>query len=505
MTMSLLASLPIILLLFSLLVLKTTARKAGASAFLASAIIAVSFFGLGSTGLAISVGKGVALAIYVSLIITAAIYLYNIVNDLKAVDVISEHLVHHIQDPFVLFLLLAWLFSSFLQGIAGFGVPVAIVAPILLRLGYDPLMSVAAVLIGHCWSISFGSMGSSLFALSLVTSLAPRNLALWMGVYDMAALVFTGAAVAWLYGGWKSLRNGWRYILLGSTGVSAFMFVVISLDLTSLIGLISTIFGMVVFVGYYKFRNSSTPSQVPTNKMSFAEAILPYALIVVASVGLQFVPYRISILSFNFPAYETALGFSASAAKGFAAISLLRHPAPIILMCGGISLLYYRQRGLWDSKRFLPVVRATFDKCIPTFISLVFLVSTATIMMGSGMTERIAQGVASMTGSFYPLFAPFIGILGAFITGSNTNSNVIFGSFQKTIAETMQVNPVAMSGVQSIGGSVGCAVGPTQVLLGTSSVGLQGKESDVYKILVTKVLLLGLILGILNIVILRLI
>ena len=503
--MFLLASVPIVLLLFSLLALKMSARKAGAAAFLAAALIAVYFFGLDSTGLAISVCKGVALAIYVSLIITAAIYLYNVVNDLKAVDVISEHLVHHIQDPFVLFLLLAWLFSSFLQGIAGFGVPVAIVAPILLRLGYDPLLSVAAVLIGHCWSISFGSMGSSLFALSLVTSQNPGDLALWMAVYDMVALIFTGAAVAWLYGGWESLRAGWRYILLGSAAVSIFMFAVILLNLTSLVGLISSIFGIILFVGYYKMLNRNDHSPAPQNEMGFFEAVLPYALIVAVSVGLQFVPFRISVLSFYFPAYRTALGFSATAAPGFAAISLLKHPAPIILICAGISLLYYRRRGLWDKSRFFPVISATLEKCIPTFVSLVFLVSTATIMMGSGMTERIALGVAGLTGWFYPLFAPFIGILGAFITGSNTNSNVIFGSFQQTIAGTIGVNPLAMSGVQSIGGSVGCAVGPTQVLLGTSSVGLQGKESDVYKTLVTKIMMLGLLLGILNILILRLI
>ena len=503
--MAVLASLPIVILLFSLIALRMSARKSGAIAFLVSAMISTLFFGLDAKGLAVSVGKGVALTVFVFFIITAAVYLYNVVDDLKAVDVISRHLVHHISDPAVLFLLLAWLFSSFLQGIAGFGVPVAIVAPVLVRLGYNPYLSVAAVLIGHSWSISFGSMGSSLYALSLVTSFYPQDLAFWMAVYDMAALVFTGLAVAWLYGGLRAIMSLWIYILLGSFGVAVSMFGVIHLNLTSIIGLLSSILGIAVFLGYLKCRNGCVPDLSRGKEMGFPEAILPYLLIVMFSLGSQFIPVKVSLLSFNFPAYQTALGFTVESAKDFASISLFRHPAPIIFLCGGLSLLYYSRRGFWEKSRFLPVIRTTMNKCIPTFVSLVFLVSTATIMMGSGMTERIALGVADITGWSYPLFAPFIGILGAFITGSNTNSNVIFGAFQKTVAETMGLDPVAMSSVQSIGGSVGCAIGPTQVLLGTSSTGLQGSESVIYKMLVLKVVFVGLLLGVLNILLLKLI
>ncbi|MFP4482295.1 MAG: L-lactate permease [Thermovirgaceae bacterium] len=500
-----LAIAPIMVLLSLLLFFRTSAGKAGAASFLSAALVAVTFFGLDIMGLAVSVSKGITLALYVALIITAAIYLYNVVDDLKAVDVIGEHLVHHIRDPLVLFILMAWLFSSFLQGIAGFGVPVAIVAPILVRLGYNPLLSVAAVLLGHSWSISFGSMGSSLFALSLVTSLPARDLAFWMGVYAITALFFTGFGVLWLFGGVSAVRRGSRYVLVGGTGVTLSLFAVIFLGVTSLIGLISTILGIAVFFEYYRRNNNRRPEEPPRNEMGFLEAGLPYILIAFLSIGLQFVPVSIPLLAFDFPAYETGLGFYVKSVSDFAAVKLLRHPAPIIFSCALLSLFYYRRRNLWHEKRFFPVFGITVKRCVPTFVSLVFLVSTATIMMGSGMTEKIALDVASFTGPSYPLFAPFLGILGAFITGSNTNSNVIFGALQQTIAETLNVNSTAMCGVQSIGGSAGCAVGPTQVLLGTSSTGLQGEESLIYKALVIKVLFLGLLLGLANVLLLQLV
>src|SRR5690554_5756780 len=136
---TLLSLLPLIALLFCLLVLKYPASRAAAISVFIAIISALLFFGVDSFGLSIAISKGLSLAVYVLLIIWAAIFLYNTVYEFGAIDVINKNIVIFIKDPFVQFLLLSWLFSSVLQGIAGFGVPVIIVVPILISLGFDPL------------------------------------------------------------------------------------------------------------------------------------------------------------------------------------------------------------------------------------------------------------------------------------------------------------------------------------------------------------------------------
>ena len=180
--------LPLITLLFFLLVLKYPASRAGAISVLVAIITAFFLFGMDMYGLSIAISKGLSLSVYVLLIIWAAIFLYHTVYEFGAIDVINRNIVLFIKDPFVQFLLLAWLFSSVLQGIAGFGVPVIIVVPILISLGFNPLSSVAAVLLGHSWSVSFGSMGSSFFTIFLVTGLDQQSIGYSMAVFDLFAM-----------------------------------------------------------------------------------------------------------------------------------------------------------------------------------------------------------------------------------------------------------------------------------------------------------------------------
>lgn len=142
------------------------------------------------------------------------------------------------------------------------------------------------------------------------------------------------------------------------------------------------------------------------------------------------------------------------------------------------------------------------QKNINTTITLFFLIGMALVMMDSGMTAALAGSVAALTGSIYPLVAPFFGVLGSFITGSNTNSNVIFGKFQVSIAENLAVDPHIMAGLQSIAGGVGVSIGPTNILMAASASGLSGKEAGIYAQVLKPVLLIAFVLGIVNLLLL---
>jgi len=120
------------------------------------------------------------------------------------------------------------------------------------------------------------------------------------------------------------------------------------------------------------------------------------------------------------------------------------------------------------------------------------------IMMDSGMTLLLARQTANLAGDIYPLFAPFIGVLGSFLTGNNTNANVLFGVFQNSIAYELSVSNAVMASVQSMMAGVAVSIGPTLILMGALASNQKGVESTILKKLLPIVLLIALVMGIVN-------
>ncbi|MBV1758994.1 MAG: L-lactate permease [Dethiosulfatibacter sp.] len=496
---TILSFLPLLILLSCLLVFKMTAGKSGALAILSSIVIAYGFFGMNINGLTIAMSKGMSLALYVLLIIWSAVFLYHLVYEFQAIDVINKNILIFIKDPFTQFLLLAWLFSSVLQGIAGFGVPVIIVVPILIHLGFDRLSSVAAVMLGHSWSVSFGSMGSSFFTIALVTNLNQQSIGYAMGIFDALAMVMMGLTVCYIYGGWKYVKKGLVYVIPTSIVMISVMFAVLYLNLVSLVGLLTALSGLLTMFLLYTIKEKpGKPEKLYEGKLTLGKALLPYTTIIVLSLLFQFMKLGKYSISFKYPGFVTNLGHVVAQEAAYSTIKFFGHPAPIIIMSAIVGMIVYKQSGIWDTQKIKTVISRTIDKNIGTTITLVFLITMALVMMDSGMTNTLALKVSELTGSLYPLFAPFFGVLGSFITGSNTNSNVIFGKFQMSVAMALGVNSYVMSGLQSISGSIGVSLGPTTILMGASASGLTGHESEIYKRVIKPILLTALLMGLLN-------
>ena len=119
----------------------------------------------------------------------------------------------------------------------------------------------------------------------------------------------------------------------------------------------------------------------------------------------------------------------------------------------------------------------------------------ALIMNSTGMTDVLAKGIAQVTGVAFPLFSPYIGVLGCFMTGSNTNSNVMFGALQMETAVSLGISPLVIASVQSIGGSLGSAIAPAKVLIGSTLVGLVGREAEVMRRTIPYCLVIVLLVG----------
>jgi lactate permease len=136
--------------------------------------------------------------------------------------------------------------------------------------------------------------------------------------------------------------------------------------------------------------------------------------------------------------------------------------------------------GRWPGRQ-AALFRRTFQEAYPTSVGIISMVALASVMTASGMIGILADGAASVTGRIFPIVSPLVGLLGCFVTGSNTNSNILFGGFQVEVGELIGVRPVILAAAQSAGGSIGSMVAPAKVLVGCATAGLGGREGEVFR------------------------
>ncbi|MCL2082541.1 MAG: L-lactate permease [Oscillospiraceae bacterium] len=506
---TILSMMPIVVLLTCLIFLKLSPAKSGLVSLASALLVAFVFFGFKAFGLSVAVGKALALALFVSLIVWFALFMYHLADEFKALEVINKNIVIFIEDRFVAFLLLAWLFSGLLQGMAGFGVPIVIITPILISLGISKITALSAALLGHSWAVTFGSMGAAFFIIEMITGVPAGDLAVPAWIFNTSAHFLTGLGVCWLYGGLGGIKKGLPYILPVSAAMTISQYFTLRYGMYSISSLSTALTGLTVMCILYKLREKRagqlTKPALYSDKLNFFQVTLPYVLILTLSLAFQFLPseFRDISLSFNFPASETTLGYEASAEIGYSRILLFGHPSLILLCASAAAIITYKCAGVWDSALFCNAVKSTVKKAIPATLTLLALGNMSLVMMDSGMTDLLAYSAANMSGKFYPIFAPFFGVLGSFLTGNNTNANVLFGVFQQTIAQQLSVDEAIMLAAQSISGSVGVAVGPTLILMGAISSKQIGVESLIYKKIMPIILLIALIMGIINYILLR--
>ena len=196
----LMAWIPILVVLVLMMWLKMSGGKSGAVAWISSLLIGAYFFGSDLRLLASGTIKGLWTTVWVLYIIWGAMTLYNVVEVTGSFKLISStftRLTHG--NKLLQLLVLGWAFPSFIQGVCGFGVPVAVSAPLLVGLGFNPILAVVTALIGHSWSVTFGSLGSSYSVLVRLTDLDPTRLATFGALFLGICCVLVGFSIAHYY------------------------------------------------------------------------------------------------------------------------------------------------------------------------------------------------------------------------------------------------------------------------------------------------------------------
>ncbi len=491
----LLAMAPIGVVLLLMIRFRWGGSRAGPAGWLVALAVSILFFGAGMDVVAYSQMRAVMLSLFVLYLVWMALILYNVAHETGVIATIGQGIVRLTGDPVMQLLILAWVFSSFLQGVSGYGVPTAIVAPLLIGLGFTPVTSVVAVAVGHSWSVTFGSIAASFSALVAASGMSVESLAPSAAGLLGAGCFACGAAVAHAYGGRRAVVHGWPAILLLGAVMAGTQYALATAGLWSIAGFGAGIAGLAasaLLVRAPRYRQAATSEIVSLpgvpeccRPMGMGHALMSYGLLVAIVTGAEVVQPLHALLNavklqLTMPPTVTALGWSMPATHS-QAVSVFGHPGALLLYTSLIVYFLYCRSGHCNRDIGRRVIRNTAHHATNASIGIVSMVGFALLMEQSGMTAVIATGIGRAFQPVYPFLAPFIGLLGSFMTGSNTNSNVVFTGLQMQASQLLGLPAALILAAQTTGGALGTMLAPARIIVGCSTAGLVGQEGLVLK------------------------
>ena len=498
-----LALIPILLILVLMLGLRWGAVPASIAGYVAALAIAVLYFGSGVELLAYSHLKALLSSLDVLLIIWAAFLFYRVTDEAGAVKQLGDALPHLTADKGMQALVIGWAFASFLQGVGGFGVPVAVVAPILVGLGFQPISAIIIPSVGSGWAVTFGSLGSAFQALLATTGLSSTELAYPAALFLGVAALITGLLVLHNASGWRGmLRLAPAAIVLGVVMGSVQLVVAVKGPWNTA-AFIGSMAGLVISFGVARCYRGKQGENGHLDGKALVLAISGYVLLVVVAILVQVIPsikHALGgvVIQAQLPELSTWLGYITPTAAT-KPISLLNHAGAVLFYASSLTYLIYRSAGRYRAGSIRSILAGTVKRVRSPSVSIILMVCMAIVMENSGMTDALARGIADVAGKFFPLVAPWIGALGAFMTGSNTNSNVVFALLQVRTAQLLGLTAAIILAGQTAGAGLASVVAPAKIVVGTSTADLAGREGEVMRKMLPYIIALVLLTSLLTV------
>ena len=397
-------------------------------------------------------------------IILPALILFEFQNRTGAIGRIRAALGGLTGDARVQVILIAWFFGLFIEGAAGFGTPVALSAPLLVGMGHTPARAVILALLGHASGVTFGAVGTPTLTQVEISGLAATSVAGAVALLNVLPGLLLLLATVRL-----AAPDPLRPSDYGWSALAALSFFVPSVLLAALVGpevpsLGGALIGAVIFVLILRRKGRRAP---------FAPGLLadlaPYLVI----VGLVLLTRLVGPVSEALQAPTLRWTLEGGTFRG--SFQPLYHPGTI-LMAGLIAAAFLTGR----TAALAPSVRDALRRLVPVALALTVMLSLSRLMVHGGMIGELAAA-ASLTGSLWPLIAPLIGVLGTFITGSATASNILFTDLQLSVAQDLGLPAVLMTAAQGFGAAFGNVVAPHNIIAGCATVGLAGREGDILR------------------------
>lgn len=468
---ALLAATPIAAVLLGMGLLRWPAVVAGAVGLATAVVLALTAFDLGASA---GVGAGraatgsAAEAVHATAVIlwilVPALAVYELQRRSGGIDVIREALSGVTSEPRLQALLIAWFFGLFMEGAAGFGTPVALAAPLLVGVGFAPLRAVALALVGHAAGVSFGAVGTPVLTQVEITGLDGRDIAVAAaGVHAVIGGILLVVLVRLAGDGPVTRGDAVWTVAAGAC------FFVPSVVLAATVGpelptLGGALIGGAVFVALLWRRRP--PGGAVVGPRSLVAVLAPYLVIVGLVLLTRLVPALREALTSVVWDWQLYGAFRS-------AFEPLFHPGTILaagLVGGAVAT--------GRARHVAPAVGWALRRLAPVALTLLAMLALSRVMVNSGMIAALADAAAG-AGAFWPLLSPAVGVLGTFVTGSATASNILFTEFQVSAAQALSLPLVVMAAAQAVGAAIGNVVAPHNIVAGSATVGLQGREGDV--------------------------
>ena len=490
------AFIPILWLLISLGFLKLPSHMATLTGLMMAAAIAFFAFRMPVAHLGGAVAEGAVFALFpIIWVIVSALFVYNVTRKSKSMDIIKDMLTSLSPDRRVQGLVLAFAFGGFLESVAGFGTAVAIPAAMMIAIGFDPFQAAVLCLIANTVPVAFGVLGVPVETLSQVSGLSIDTLGLFTSLQLFPFAVILPFILIFVITGSLSGMNGiFGLTLLSGLAFAGTQTLTVLLIGTELAAVTGSLSALAVLIIAARIRSRDKSLQIWRFELDepFAEsaesseekgehrtpqmikAWMPYILILMLIALTRLVPAAQFLQETPF-VIEQQFYFGEGG-----------KPLVIPLLTSGGSILFLSAifggmiQGL-SGNDLLSVLGATLQQTRKTIVTVLSIVALAKVMTYSGMIGAIAVLIASSSGGMYPLIAPFIGMLGTFITGSDTSSNVLFGNLQKQTALELQLDPEWITAANASGATAGKMISPQSISIAASVTGLTDMESKMLR------------------------
>ncbi len=531
---TLVAALPIVVMLGAIAWLEIKIHLAALLGLGVALAVALFAFHMPVDAALATAGYGAAYGLFpIGWIILNLIFLYQLTVDKGLFAVLRGSLAHLAPDPRVQLVLIAFSFGAFFEGAAGFGTPVAVTAAILMQLGFKPLQAAGLSLIANTAPVAFGALGTPIIALAGVTGLDVHTLSAMVGRQLPFFSLLVPFWVVWAFAGWRGMMGVWPACLTAGVSFAVPQFLVSNFHGPWLVDIIAAIVSMLAVVVLLKFwkpsdgwkpesvpglefkvpspaANASNPTTPPIqNSALVRRAWVPWILlsVLVFIWGVPQVKKQLDALSapkFEMPRLHNAtvrtfpvvakptpekptkpeeavfkLNWLSATGTGILAAAIL---AGLYMGFSFAELLSIYRRTLW-------LVRFSL-------ITIAGMLAVGYVTKYSGTDATLGLALAQ-TGSLYPFFGTLLGWLGVALTGSDTASNVLFGSLQKITAEQTGISPVLMCAANSSGGVMGKMVDAQSIVVASTATNWYGHEGSILRYVFFHSIALAALVGIL--------
>jgi lactate permease len=496
-----LAAFPILVLLALMVGARWSAARAGLIALGVALTVGVAAFGfprrvdarLGLLEGLVGAGAEAGFtALTILWIIGPALGIHHLQLRTGAAEVLRAYLGRFADDPRVLALLIAWFFVLFMEGAAGFGASVALAAPFLVAAGFRPVTAVTITLVGHVVGVSFGAVGTPVIPQVAATGLSGLEIARTTGPYH--SLLGWLPLMVMVVMAHRSAGGPWRGRRIALWTAAAFLCFTLPYTLVwAFVGpelptLAGSLFGGAIFVVLLRLRRGgpegayAEPERAggadmggrgedPPAPGAVLRAGGPYLVLVALVLATRLVPPFREALQGVVVAWDLHRGAFAGSMEA------LYHPGSMLL-AGFLAGALVQRASL---ETVAVVIRDATLQLLPVAVALVAMLGLARITVHSGMTEVLALAAAEGAGGAWPVFAPFVGALGTFVSGSATASNILFTDLQHETAVALGLPVAGVIGAQGFGAAVGNMVCPHNVVAAGATVGLARREGEVLR------------------------